>query len=54
MCPTCGTYRGKEVIDVVAGAVKKDKKMKEKMATRDGGATEKKETALDAKKLSNA
>ena len=51
MCGNCGTYRGKEMLDVMKKITKKEKKMKER-ARAAGGEAPKKEKALNAEKLS--
>lgn len=41
-CPFCGTYKGKEVIDILAKLTKKERKKKEKeMAKKEEEKTEK-------------
>lgn len=41
-CPFCGTYKGREVIDVMAKLTKKERKKKEKeMAKKEEEKTEK-------------
>jgi hypothetical protein len=47
MCGNCGTYKDKEIVDVLAKTIKKQKK--EKSANK---VAEKKEETLDAKQLS--
>lgn len=50
MCANCGTYRGKEVVDVLKKVAKKEKKMKAQAAA--AGESPKKEKALSPEKLS--
>ncbi len=53
MCGNCGTYKGKEVVDVLAKTVKKQNKAKAMNASVKKEVPEKKENeVLDAKKLS--
>jgi len=51
-CSFCGTYKGEEVIDVLAKLTKKERKKKEKeMAQKEEGKTEK-EKPLSLEELS--
>lgn len=50
-CFNCGTYNGREVIDVLKKLTKKEKRKKGKELKEQEGKTEK-EKVLDAKELS--
>ncbi len=53
VCQNCGTYSGREVIDVLKKLAKKEKKKKEKeLKEQEDKAGEEKSKSLDAKELS--
>lgn len=53
ICLNCGTYSGREVIDVLKKLTKKERKKKEKeLKTQEEKATEEKGKPLDARELS--
>lgn len=52
VCQNCGTYAGREVIDVLKKLAKKERKKKEKELKEQEKAAGKGEKPLDAKELS--
>ncbi len=52
-CPFCGTYKGREVIDVLAKLTKRERKNKEKeMAKKEGKAEKESKKPLSLEELS--
>jgi large subunit ribosomal protein L32 len=52
VCSNCGTYAGREVIDVLKKLAKKERKKKEKELKEQEKAAGEKEKPLDARELS--